>query len=140
MSMTLVRPYFATQCKALSLKEWTDAFNTENVPGSIVDYSFHVLVNGADGIKLNQHVQDLDIGATVNFWIKGNRNPVDGLDKSIAKAEDLIKLCLKPSNRLGTCIKNVILNSVTFDRLAESNDNAIKATLVFTVKTSLAVD
>ena len=140
MSLTLVKPYFITQCKAASLKEWPYAFNIENVPNSIIDNSFHVLLNTVDGIKLNQHVQELNCGASVTFWIKGYKDPSSGLDKAIAKSEELLKLCLKPSNRIGTCVKNIILNSVNFDRLADSNDNAIKVTMIFTALTSLAVD
>jgi hypothetical protein len=139
MSLTLVRPYFKARCLAVGLTEHTDVFNFQNVPSSIVDYSFHVEFFSANGVKLNQHDQEITIPCNVSFYVKGYRNPAEGMDKAIAKCEALIKEVLAPANRLGQCLKNVTLGSVAFEPIAASNDNSIKVQISFNVFTSLAL-
>lgn len=139
MSLTLVRPYFKARCLAVGLTEHTDVFNFQNIPSSISNYSFHVEFTSASGVKLNQHDQEITIPCNVSFYVKGYRNPAEGMDKAIAKCEALIVETLLPANRLGQCLKNVTLSSVTFEPLAGSNDNTIKVQIGFTAFTSLAL-
>lgn len=132
MSFESVRPYFAARCTAVGLKEHKDAFNDENIPSTYLDGSFHVLLNGFDGIKLNQNDQESRCKVAVSFWLKGFRTPSEGLDRAVAKSELLLKETLKNSNRLGQCIKNVVFNDVSYSALSDDNDNAIKVTMNFT--------
>jgi hypothetical protein len=139
MSITLVRSYFVDRCKTVGLTEHRDAFNDENVALSLLNEKFFVRLNTFNGIKLNQTDQEINCDVEVVFWLKGGIDPVSGLDKAVIKAENLLKEALKHSNRLGQCIKNVVFNSVSFDRLAESNDNTVKVTANFTAFTSIAI-
>lgn len=139
MSMTLVRSYFIARCKAVGLKEHKDAFNDENVPGTYIDGAFHVLLDSFSGVKLNQSDQEINCAVAVSFWIKGFRQPTEGLDRAVAKSETLLKEVLKNSNRLGQCLKNVVFDSVDYSALNASNDNAIKVTMNFTAFTSIEI-
>lgn len=139
MSLSLVRPYFKARCLAVGLTEHPDEFNIDNIPSTIIDKSFHVGLTSANGDKLNQNDQEISAPVEVVFYYKGFRDPSDGLDKAIAKSEELIKEAERPSNRLGACIKNVNLNSIVYEALSLGNDNVIRTRIVFNIKTSLAL-
>lgn len=140
MSLSSVRSYFRSRCLAVGLKEHADAFNEENIASTYLDNSFHVMLNGFSGIKLNQNDQEVRCGVIVSFWIKGFRNPTEGLDRAVSKSELLIKETLKNSNRLGQCLKNVVFLDVAYAALSEDNDNAIKVTLNFEALTILEIE
>jgi hypothetical protein len=139
MSLTLVRSYFRARCVAKGLVEHPDAFNIDNIGSTIIDGSFHVGFFSANGLKLNQNDQEIEASVEVVFYTKGYRTPSDALDKAILKAEDLIKECEKPSNRIGSGIKNVFLNNIVFEPIADSNDNAIRTRISFSIITILEV-
>jgi hypothetical protein len=139
MSLTLVKPYFAARAKAVGMKEHIDYVNEDNIPQNLVDGSFHVLLDQFNGIKLNQTDQEINCGVVLTFWLKGYRNPYDGLDRAVAKSELLLKEVLKNSNRLGQCLKNVVFNNVKYSTIASDNDNTIKCTMHFTAFTSLLI-
>lgn len=139
MSLTLVRAYFRSRCLAVGLKEHDDAFNEDNVASTTLDNSFHVLLNGFTGRKLNQSDQEIECAVIVTFWVKGFRKPTDGLDRAVSKSELLLKESLKNSNRLGQSIKNVVFNNVSYTALSEDNDNSVKVTMNFTALISLAI-
>jgi hypothetical protein len=127
--MTALKPYFIARCKAVDLVEHKDAFNEENIPQ--LDKAFHVLLGDFSGMPQGGREQQFSCPVTVTFWIKGYKNPSEGLDKAVQKAEALVKECLKPANRLGTLIKNVFIGSVKTDAASGSNDNVVKVTLSF---------
>lgn len=139
MSMTLVRSYFKARCLTVGMKEHNDAFNEDNVASTVIDNSFHVLLSGFNGRKLNQNDQEIECSVTVTFWVKGFKKPTEGLDRAVSKSEVLLKETLKNSNRLGQCLKNVVFNSVNYSALSEDNDNAVKVTMNFTAFTSLVI-
>lgn len=139
MSMTLVRSYFKARCFALGMKEHDDAFNEDNVPSTVINNSFHVLLQSFSGRKLNQSDQELDCPVTLTFWVKGYKKPTEGLDQAVSKSELVLKEVLKNSNRLGQCLKNVVFNDVSYEALNLNNDNIVKVTMTFTAFTSLAI-
>lgn len=140
MSLSAVKNYFRLRCQAIGLKEHVDAFNEENIPSTYLDNSFHIMLNGFDGIKLNQNDQEVRCKVIVSFWIKGFRTPSEGLDRAVSKSELLIKETLKNSNRLGQCLKNVVFNDVVYSALSEDNDNAVKVTLNFEALTIIEIE
>jgi hypothetical protein len=138
-SLIDVKKYFRQRCLAIGLHEHKDAFFDENIASTVVDNSFHVLISGFNGVKLNQNDQEMSCRCLVSFWIKGFKNPSEGLDKAVAKSEFLIKEVLKPSNRFGQSIKNVSLGAINYAQMSESNDNSIKVTIEFTSYLILSV-
>jgi len=139
MSLTLVKPYFVARAKAVGLKEHVDYVNEDNIPKTLVDGSFHVLLDQFSGVKLNQTDQEINCSVELKFWIKGFRNPYDGLDRAVAKSELVLKEVLKNSNRLGQCLKNVVFNDVKYDTISKDNDNVIRVTMTFTAFTSILI-
>jgi hypothetical protein len=137
--MTLVKSYFKARCEAVGLSEHSDGFNEENIAASTIDNTFHVLLGQFSGRKLNQSDQEIDCPVVVSFWVKGFRDPAEGIDRAVQLGEDLLKETLKNSNRLGQCLKNVTFSSMNVEPLSTDNDNAIKVVMNFTAFTSLLI-
>lgn len=139
--MILIRKYFVDRCKAIGLTEWTDAFNYENIPSNLINYSFFIESPVFEGVKaISNYDQEINCRVEVKFFIKGYRTPKEAMDKAIEKSEALLKEVLKPTNRLGQCLKNVVFNSVNVEPFAGSNDNLIMVTASFTAFTSLKIE
>lgn len=140
MSITATRAYFRSRASAISgMKEWKDGFNTENIPGTILNKSYHISQGIVTGTKLNQNDQEMSFQVTVEIFTKGFKDVATAIDSSIELAEDYITECVTPGNRLtqSTGIKNVIFESASFDPLALTNDNSVMARLTFRVFTIL---
>lgn len=141
MSLTGARSYLRSRAKAIGLKEWTDGFNFENIPSTLINGAFHIQSDSGNGIKLNQHDQELSFNQTVRIFVKGYRDPASGIDSAIKITEDLIKETVSAKNRLTQSdgIKNVILDGFNFETGDQSNDNLIIASITFRIISILGV-
>ena len=141
MSLLSARRYFRARLAGVGLKEWADSFNTSNIPANIIDKSFHISQGQVDGVKLNQHVQEMTSSIEIKVYLKGFKDTSSGLENSIKMSEDLIKESVAPRNRLTQSdgLKNVTFESVTFNALEDSNDNIIVTNLKFKVLTILGL-
>ena len=140
MSLVHIRPYFRARMNALGFREWTDAFNIENIPSNILDRSYHIESNSVAGDSI--HMEDQELNGTVNIkvFIKGYRTPADAVDKAMEYGDSIITECCKASNRLVGNLKNVVLNSLSIEPLALTNDNSAILTIAFNVFTILDVE
>lgn len=141
MSLSSVRTYYKARALELGWKEWTDAFNVNNIPSSIFDGAFHTELGRVAGIQQNQYDLVTEVPITVRYFRKGYRDPQAVLDLSVAAAESYIRKALLATNRLvGEGIKNVRLTAVEWVKQADSNDNLIMTQMDFTTLVILAVD
>lgn len=139
MSMTLVKPYFAARCESVGLTRHPDPFNVDNIPSTLIDYSYQLNFNSSSVRQMNQNDLEIDMPIEVIFYVKGFRDVDAGQDDAIAKAEELIVASEAPALRLGTGLKNVIFQTMTIESLATSNDNIIRVRLTFNTITVLAI-
>lgn len=129
-----IRPYFTTVAKSLGLKEHTDAFYDENIASSVIDKSFHVLLEQGSLSRTDQLLLGMSIPCRVRFWIKGYQTPTQAVTKAEELAEVFIKEACKSSLRLSqACIKNVLPSTVQVEALTDDNDNVAQATISFNV-------
>lgn len=135
MSFQDVRPYFRARVEAVGgLQEWTDGFNFDNIPSTILDGSYHLDSGSFSNIKQNQDCLDASGTFTVRVFLKGFRDPQDGIDRGWAKGQAIVQECLKASNRATQAgIKNVQLLTFAVEPLDVSNDNVVRTVLSFTV-------
>src|SRR5436190_23974868 len=96
MSITHVKPYFVSRCKALGYKEHTDAFNTTTVPKT--GKWFHVQLNGerrdsGDG-RMIQSTADV----AVKLFSKASKDTAKIVDDLIADSESHKVECVKRFN------------------------------------------
>lgn len=140
MSMTLVKPYFRLRCAAVGLSKHPDPFNENNIPSTIIDFSYQLNFSSVNNLKFNPGTTlDLTMPIEVIFYVKGFRDPDEGQDRAIAKAQELILEASSIQNRIGASIKNVVFQSMRIEPLASSNDNVIRVRLAFNTITTLAI-
>jgi hypothetical protein len=136
MSLSVVRPFFRSVLNSQGYTEWTDGFNSENIPSTLLDLSYHIETLNFTGIRLNQSDQEIEMDVSVSLFFKGYRDPAEAIDLSIEKVEDFIKEVLKPSFRVGQFtdgIKNITLQGFTLEPKDGTNDNLVKASVIFAV-------
>jgi hypothetical protein len=83
------------------------------------------------GQGLNSHVQNSQVNVDVSVLLKGFNDPADGITRMVEIVEGLVKETLRPSLRLTSGIKNVVLNSMAITPFNLENDNLIVAELTF---------
>lgn len=139
MSLTAVRPYFRARLNSLGYKEWDDAFYAENIPENIIDKAYHIDANEINRASFSQTDLQLEHVVTTRLFFKGFFTPKDALDKTMERLDAILKEVLKPSNRLtGTSgLRNVDLQSVSIEPLADSNNNTLMVLLTWNVQVNL---
>lgn len=131
MSITSVIPFYRNRMEMLGFKEWEDAFNTEDIPSTILDKSFHIEVNPTTAGVTNQLVLNVSMPVTIKVFRKGFRDTAIGRDTALLDVQNIICDILLPSVRLGSEIKNVIFDGFSVNALADSNDNVVMTELNF---------
>lgn len=103
--------------------------------------SFHIESGVGQGVKLNQHDQEMNFSQTVRMFLKGYRDPASAIDSAVKMTEDLIKEVVTAKNRLTqpNGIKNVHLDSFNFEVADQTNDNLVIASVTFRIFVILAV-
>lgn len=138
MSMTQAKKYFVDLMRENKYELWKDGFNFENIPSTLIHRAFHVMLGDFSGRKpVNNRDQEIDCPCTVRFFLKGYKHPEEAIDAGVEQAEKMTVVFLK--NRLGSCVKNVILNSINVSPYSANNDNLVMVTMNFTVFTSIKV-
>lgn len=131
MSLAAVKPYFRTKLKTLGHTEWTDAFNFENIPSTVLDKCFHLEFGNFEPGQQNNNAIEFEQKCIVRMFTKGFVNTATAMDTAITRVEAFIIVALGRSRLTTTGIKNVKMTSMTFEPIAESNDNVVMARMEF---------
>ncbi len=132
MSMSDVRTYFKDRMSALSLTEWQNPFDTENIPENIIDSAYQLTLGTVSQASFNQMDLVLNVPTLIKIFVKAYREHMDAYDSAIALANSALIEVLNPANRLvQTNIKTVNLDSLSFDAYDPTNDNIIVASMQF---------
>lgn len=134
MSLSTVRGYFRTKMDALVYQEWTDGFNFDNIPSTLLNKAYHIQSGTITGLRNNQNDQETSQIVTIRSFYKGFRDPASAIDTAVSETELIIKAMCAPTSRLATTgLTNVIFQDATLEPNSLSNDNIVKATLQFSV-------
>lgn len=132
MTLGEVREYFRTRLDGLEYREWTDGFNTANIPSTIFDKAYHLEVGT---ITVNQEGQRgfaFTYPVTLRVLSKGFRNPAAAIDAALDNAQDILADLMAPSVRLQTAgLKSIMPRSLTTQAVDVSNDNAVMLVMTF---------
>lgn len=140
MSLETARAYFSARAESQAYKKHYDGFAINNIPKSSLNKSYHVEAFVFNGITHNQTDLNIEASCVVRLFFKGGRD-VDStiLDATIA-GDAYLSDVLASENRLTqTKIKNVILNTMTIEPYAESNDNYVVCRMDFTAIYTLGI-
>lgn len=131
--MDQVRPYARARMQALGYSEWTDGFNVENIPSTILDGTFHVETGVSRGLKNTQDSQEIEQPFIVRLFLKGHRDPAATIEAASGIQNTVVYEFLRPAHRLvGAELKNVRFDTSEIEQLAESNDNSLIVRFDFT--------
>lgn len=141
MSMQDVRSYFRLRLNDLSLDEWTDAFNFENVPSTMLADRYHIDTKSFSTVRYSHDVLELESTVFIRSFIKGFRTLSSAYDDAVERAESIIKKCCKASDaKTKSGIKDVRFQAVEIDPIDASNDNVFLITNSFVCLVALDVD
>lgn len=90
MIISKVRTYLKNQVIAVDsdFKEHEDAFNVDNIPGTLKNKSFHIDYSIDNSQEFDTHLED-DVSATLTLFFKGYRTPAKALDVAMDLANDI---------------------------------------------------
>lgn len=131
MALTDVRNYFRNRMYALGYNEWTDEFNIENIPSTILDKTYHVESGDIASTASNHQPHRFDCPVTIRLFLKGYDNPVSAVDDAYVHCEDVLAEVLLPANRLSDDIHDVQPVNIAVEPLTASNDNSVVLVITF---------
>lgn len=139
MGLVDVRAYFRDRLDSLGYTEWTDGFNVENIPSTILDRSYHVESGDISTTASNHQPHRFDCPVTVRLFIKGYLDPKSAIDDSYALCEDILAEVLLPTNRLDTAngLSDVQPQGISVRPLTLQNDNGVVLEINFLAITFL---
>jgi hypothetical protein len=134
MSVTSVLDYFKTGYETIGFVEWTDPFNIENIPSTVLEKAFHVELGTGVPKTHTQTLLEVLLPVTVKSFRKGYRNAASALRACSADVDTVMNELMKAENRFTqSTIKNVLLSRFSFDRLGTTNDNIAILSMEFEV-------
>jgi len=140
MSLETARAYFSTIAEDLSYRKHYDGFAINNVPKSSLNKSYHVEAFVFNGISHNQTDLIMEATCVVRLFFKGGRDVDSTISDATIAGDAYLSDVLASDNRLTqTKIKNVILNTMTIEPYAESNDNFVVCRMDFTAIYTLGI-
>ena len=140
MSLETARAYFSTRAESQAYKKHYDGFATNNIPKSSLNKSYHVEAFVFNGISHNQTDLNIEASCVVRLFFKGGRDVDSTISDATIAGDAYLSDVLASENRLTqTKIKNVILNTMTIEPYAESNDNYVVCRMDFTAIYTLGI-
>ena len=140
MSLETARAYFSSRAEALLYKKHYDGFATNNIPKSSLNKSYHVEAFVFNGVSHNQTDLNIEASCVVRLFFKGGRDVDSTISDATIAGDAYLSDVLASENRLTqTKIKNVILNTMTIEPYAESNDNYVVCRMDFTAIYTLGI-
>lgn len=106
-----------------NLSEWTDVFNIENIPETIIDNSYHIKFGSIDIDRIDG-VLSYETQIEINLFKKGYRNVQDAHDSILDKSV-LVNLCLSDVAKFNsTFVRDYTPDGIDSDFFT-TNDNLI---------------
>lgn len=127
--------------KSLDHKEWKDALSDDNIPSTIQDRCYHLLLGQASNIKQSHTAIEIMQPVSIKLYVKGYRDTNEGRDKAVTYQDAVIKRALVESRRNGSSypgVKNVIFVDSAIEQMSSDNDNVFRVTMNFSCYLTMA--
>jgi hypothetical protein len=135
MSFKPIRTFLAARLNTVDsdFEAHDNAFVSDQIGNNDFNKRYHIFYGEVDTTAVNNVTNDT-VNATVTLYFSGSRTSEEALDDSMDLANKFRIECLKRQNYVGqTFIKNIVCNSIRAEPIGESNDNAIKIVLTFSI-------
>jgi len=135
-----VKAYARSRLTLLGLTEWSDGFNFQNIPRTLLNNVFHVELRQCNGAGNNQGAQHIECPISVRLFMSQGIDPKTLIDDAIVRADAFISDMIMAQNRLtfDTCVKDVKFDALDIEPIDASNDNGIIIKVDFTVLVIIA--
>ena len=129
MSLSQARSYINQRMPNVNsdLIEWTDAFNDENIPQTLIDNRYHIEL-GETTITHDDNIVDKAMDITITMFKRAYNDTVGNRDALLDIGHCVVMDLVNPKNveTFGGDLKNVEGSSITTEEIDVSNDNVIK--------------
>lgn len=127
---------------SLGYKEWTDGFNFDNIPSTLLSrkermYHIETPTSGRSD-SYDMASQDIDQDVVVRVFFKGYRDAASAIDAAMAAKDTILGDVLNAANRTSV-LQNVFYNNGQIIPLNDTNDNAAILELNFIGRIVLCV-
>lgn len=126
-----IKPYFRDIIDGLGYEEHRDFINFENIPGTIIDDSYHIEIGTINPIAVDQLVYTLNAPVTIRLFKRGYNDTVQAQESLIQSTDTLLAGVLDPTIKLNAELFNVVPGTINYVQLSFSNDNWIVAEVSF---------
>lgn len=120
--------YARSRLVVLGYTEWDDGFNSENIPRTLLDRSFHLTLGDCSNRKNSHDNLEIDCPVSVELYRAQNRKPKDLIDTGVGIADTVMADILNAANRLtyGNGLMNVTFQTMRVIKSSDSNDNSLR--------------
>ena len=140
MSFSGIRSYFRSKLTTVDsdLHEWTDGFNIENIPETIIDKAWHLTFESTAPQSINQNCFYIEYPVILNVFLLSGIDVASGIDSANVLGQSIYQEILKHTSRLnitGTSaakIINIIPGPMSINQFSPDNDNTIRLQINFT--------
>jgi len=137
MKISKVRDYTIQQVLGVDsdFKEWTDGFNSENIPSTLFNKAFHIFYTIPSIVDGQSYITN-SVSLTLKLFFKGYRDPAEAIDTAMDTASDIVAAMKSIHNvQLYRSTDDLpIQNVVPLSQIAEpleNNDNNVIITMEF---------
>jgi len=131
--MSAVLAYARARMDTLDFEEWEDAFAFDNIPRTKFDDIYHLEFGPASRDSEHQDNIHVEVPFTLRVFRRSFRPTKEGRDDAIVIADSIIDEFIKSTNRLlDSGLETVQFDTLTLDRLDDSNDNSLILIIDFT--------
>lgn len=136
MSFKPIRTFLENRLLAVDsdFEVYDQGFENSNVGANDFDKRYHIFYGSVATTSANQNVTNDVVTAIVTLYFQGARTSREALDDAMDLANEYRVECLKRTNySTQTFIKNVVCSSIVAEPIADSNDNAFRISLTFSI-------
>lgn len=123
MSISNVRPYLRTNLETLGFVEHRDYLNFENIPGNLLDNSFHLETVSITGGAADQLVHTFEMSVNVRLFRRSYNDTVTKHEELIADIERVNTQVLNVTTRTTGDLFDLIPGTATIEPLGDTTDN-----------------
>jgi hypothetical protein len=139
MELKEIRTLIRDKMFSLGYTEWVKSSLDVDVPDTILENSFRVVVVAGVSEPLNMHVLKIKNDVQLTIWKKGFANEVEAQDMGLETVENILCLFLKPDFRTLPSFRRLDFSGYKISPLSDDNGHVAKIEMNFEVEVMLGV-
>lgn len=138
MSLGAVTPYFDQCLKSLDYKEWPDEYTVDNIPGDLLDCTYHLGIGPISGTPASHtcFTFTFPVALTIHSKQVGNLSTSEETNKLMLRIDDILCKTLAAESRYSesaTGIKSIAPSGIVIEPIDDNNLNITRAIITYDV-------